>query len=110
MSIDLNKVRDLFIELAGPHEAIIGDVANNMVVVEKNGKLLDYASQNRSVRFNRLNPVYRLLEEHPRPIPAEVYLLSSMLSVINRVETSYLDEHEREFHSRLVERLLQSDP
>ncbi len=91
-------------ELAGPYEAVIGELKDRLNVVDKRGPLISYDRVSRSASFCSQNQVYEKLASHPQ---ADVYLLSSLISVVNRAEKAYSDEHERAFHHRLLSHLLE---
>ena len=103
MTTQLTKIRSLFMELAGPYEAVIGELKDRLKLVNKKGPLISYDRASMSASFHQDNPVYQKLQRHRL---AEVYLLSSLISVVNRAEKSYSDEHERAFHDRLMSYLL----
>lgn len=93
------KIRSLFMERAGPYEAVIGELKDRLSVTDQRGPLISYDRANMSASFQEGNPVFQRLCQHRH---AEVYLLSSLISVVNRAEKSYSDEHERAFHDRLL--------
>lgn len=71
--------------------------------IEYNGK------KGSPLKFDSDHPVVTRLTQTHSDQSALTFLLSATFSVINRELDDIEDHHEREFHARLLSRLLESD-
>ena len=109
MELKLGELYTAFLKVAGPQEALVAPVFERLTAHPggtSRAPLLEYQAGGKAI-LHPDHPVYALYQRS-RCAGKEYYLISALLSVVNRAERLYEDSHEREFHGRLLEYLLEA--
>ena len=105
--MDVKEIKEAFQKIAGPSEFELIGTFDQLSLSQGSGPLIDYQAGGGKAVLRENHPVAALYNRSH--CPGKVYfLLSALISVINKAEADYKDNHEREFHSRLIDYLLQT--
>ena len=106
--MDVTEINKAFQQIAGAEDhVILGPLFQNVRAVDApQGPLLEYQAGGLKPVFRRDHPVAVMYDKSPNPHKV-FFLLSALVSVFNRAEATYEDKHEREFHARILDHLLQ---
>lgn len=106
--MDVTEINKAFQQIAGAEDhVVLGPLFQNVRAIDgTQGALLEYQSGGLKPVFRRDHPVAAMYNKSQNPQKV-VFLLSALVSVFNRAEATYEDKHEREFHARILDHLLQ---